>query len=76
MTAGNERLSAMVAEATRLHAAREGVHEMAGACAIVRGLAELGGDVPWERIERVLAKMRVCARTGFYPKELPVTLRL
>lgn len=74
MSADRTRLAAMVDEANRLQSAREGVHDMCAACAIIRGLAaayEDLRDVPWERLERLLAKMRIGARTGFYPKDVP-----
>jgi RNA polymerase sigma factor for flagellar operon FliA len=62
----------IVNEAEQLAAARDGVHDMRQACAMIRGyasLADSGDEVDVSRLEAILTKMRICYQTGFYPKE-------
>jgi hypothetical protein len=64
-------LAEWVEEANRLAANHDGCHDMCSAAAIIRGYANLyvyGDAIPWDRVQDLLFRMRVCSRTGHFPK--------
>jgi len=70
-TEGDGVLTEWVDEANRLATAHDGCHDMCSAAAIIRGYANLhvyGDSVPWDRLQDLLFRMRVCNRTGHFPK--------
>lgn len=70
-TEGDGVLAEWVDEANRLAATHDGCHDMCSAAAIIRGYANLhvsGDSIPWDRMQDLLFRMRVCSRTGHFPK--------
>lgn len=66
-----QALDELLAEGERLFAQRDGSHDMRQAIAILRGYAALrsiGAKLPVACAERVVECMRVCVRSGFFPK--------
>lgn len=64
------RAAELVAEADWLVSKRSGVHDMLQGCAIVRGYAALDdlSSEQLQKLEQMVARMRICALTGFFPR--------
>ncbi len=65
------KLQPCIDEARRLRDRNNGVHDMHGSCAGIEGwwmVLEHGGTIDWNNVNILLERMRVCDKTGQYPK--------